>query len=338
MRRLSIALLAALAAMAVPNAAHAQAAYDPCPSDPVEHWMGESKAHAVSIPSLTHPFGIPSYTGSILKPADRETYPGKRPLVVLQHGLGGNQCGLVWAARMLAGHGYVAMIWTSPHEATPGGSFINAVDATRSALAFARSPSNPYAKLTDTKRIAIAGHSMGSIDASYVQQDNDRGVKAIVALDNLRRYVSGDPGAAAFECAGQPSNEITPRVPALGFAKDEPCNARPGYAPPDLKEVGFKHWRKASVPSMELVMRGFQHSSFTGKGTDQQHRYLAHYVLAWMRLWLDGHQNAVNRLLATEVDHVPTRSILSTRFLSGAYLPPEVHTNDFANWLDAGHG
>ncbi len=338
MHRGLIALLAAIAAVAVPNGATAEAAYDPCPSDPALHWMGESKAHAVSIPSLTHPFGITSYRGSILKPADRKAYPGARPLVVLQHGLGGNQCGLVWAARMLAGHGYVAMIWTSPNESTPGGAFVNAVDATRSALAFARSPSNPYAKLTDTKRIAIAGHSMGSIDASYVQQDHDRGVRAIVALDNLRRYVSGDPGAALFECANPPSNEITPRVPALGFAMDEPCAAKPDYAPPDLKEIGFKHWRKAGVPSMELVMRGFQHSSFTGKGSDQQHRYVAHYFLAWMRLWLDGHENATKRLLATRVDGVATPSILSSRFLSGAFLPPEVHTNDFATWLGARQG
>jgi hypothetical protein len=174
---------------------------------------------------------------------------------------------------------------------------------------------------------------MGSIVASYVQQDQDRGVKAIVALDNLRRYVSGDAGAASFECLQQPANEITPRVPALGFAMDQPCSARPDYAPPNLKELGFRHWRKAGVPSMELVMRGFQHSSFTGRGTDQQHRYVAHYFLAWMRLWLDGNEKATKKLLATRVDDVPTRSILSSRFLSGAYLPPKVHTNDFANWL-----
>jgi hypothetical protein len=145
--------------------------------------------------------------------------------------------------------------------------------------------------------------------------------------------VSGDPGAAAFECANPPSNEITPRVPALGFAKDEPCDAKPNFAPADLKEVGFKHWRQAGVPSMELVMRGFAHSSFTGKGTNLQHRYVAHYFLAWTRLWLDGHGNATKRLLATKVDGARTRSILSTRFLSGAYLPPQVRTNDFASWL-----
>ena len=34
--------------------------------------------------------------------------------------------------------------------------------------------------------------------------------------------------------------EITPRVPALGFAKDEPCNAKPDFAPPDLKLAAFR--------------------------------------------------------------------------------------------------
>ena len=42
-----------------------------------------------------------------------------------------------------------------------------------------------------------------------------------------------------FECASAKALEMTPRVPALGFAKDEPCNARPEVAPPDLKLAGF---------------------------------------------------------------------------------------------------
>jgi len=329
---LAISVLLAGAAFAAPASA---GAYEPCPSQPVQSWMGTSEGARISIPSMSQPNGITSYNGTIFRPKDPSIPAGPRPLVVLQHGLGGNQCGLHWAARMLAGHGYTSMVWTAPNEATSADAFINALDATRSAIAFARSGANPYAAGTDTTRITVAGHSMGSIVASYVQGDGDPGVRAIVALDSLRRWLSGDPGAAAFDCTGSRTTEVTPTVPALGFAKDEPCSALPDVTDPDLKLAGFEHWRAAGVPAMELVMRGFDHGDFAGGGSEQQYRYLSHYWLLWMRLWIDGDETARDDLLATSVDGVPTQSLLSEHFLSGAYLPPAADTSDFAAWLTA---
>ena len=71
--------------------------------------MGESVSETVSIPSLTQPGGITQFTGTILRPANQTAFPGPHPVVLLQHGLGGNQCAQWWTAQDLAGHGYIAL-------------------------------------------------------------------------------------------------------------------------------------------------------------------------------------------------------------------------------------
>ena len=117
------------------SAAPAQAA-DPCPSQPHFDWMGASVSETVSIPSLAQPNGITAYDGTIVKPADNVAFPGTRPVVLIQHGLGGNQCGLWWIAQELAGHGYIAVVWTAPQGSDTTSAFLNAVDAMRSAIVF----------------------------------------------------------------------------------------------------------------------------------------------------------------------------------------------------------
>jgi pimeloyl-ACP methyl ester carboxylesterase len=310
------------------------AAANPCPAQTQYGWMGPSVSETVTIPSLTHPSGITDYQGTILRPPDGGYYQGARPVVLLQHGLGGNQCAQWWTAQDLAGHGYVAIVWTAPQGANTTEAFFNAVDAMRSAIAFVPTPANPYSANSDSSRIALAGHSLGSIVASYVQQDADPGVRTVVALDNLRRWVNGDPGGAVFECTANQVLEITPRVPAIGFAKDAPCDARPDYAPADLKQAGFLWWREHGVPSMELVMAGFDHLAFATPGSEQQHRELGYFIQAWLDHWLLNDPDADSRLLADTVLGVPTASLLSTKFLSGAYLLPAIDTTDYVGYLN----
>lgn len=333
--RLAVAAAAVVALGIWTAPQQASAAFDPCSNQPVYDWMGSSDGQDITIPSLTSPNAITSYDGFIFRPTDTVAYPGPRPVVVLQHGLGGSKCGLYWLARLLAGHGYVTLTWTSPKQGNDdAGSFINGLDATRSAIAFAKAPANPFSATSDGSRIGVGGHSMGSIIASYVQQDPDSSVRAIVALDNLRRWVKGDPGAAAQDCLGGQGGEITPRVPALGFAKDETCAALPDVNPPELKEAGFEQWRAYGVPSMELVMRGFVHGDFAQGGDERKHKLISHYVLAWFQRWISDDPSALNDLLATEVEGEQTASILSTQFRSGAYLPPMVDTSDYVSWLE----
>lgn len=334
MRPLPIAILLALcvAAFHVPAAS---AATNPCPAESQYSWEGDSNYQPVTIPSLTHPNGIASFSGEIVSPQDLTAYPGPRPVVLLQHGLGGNLCGLWFLARDLAGHGYVSVVWTSPPNSNMALAFLNGTDAMRSAIVWVRSAANPLASISDGQRIALGGHSMGSIVTSLVQGDPDPGLKAAIALDNLRHWLSGDPGGAGPECAGDLGHEVTPRVPALGFAKDETCDSEPTVAPPDLKQPGFLHWRAHQVPSMELVMRGFAHSDFAGGGDEQQRLDLDWYVRAWLARWVLDDTSADATLLAETVNGRPTTDVLSTQFLSGAYLPGLIDTTDYRGWLES---
>jgi len=311
----------------------ASAAANPCPAQTHYDWMGSAEAEAATIPSLAHPFGNGSYDGTVVGPTDRAAFPGPRPVVLIQHGLGGNQCANWWTAQDLAGHGYIAVVWTAPQGSSPTDAFVNALDAMRSAIAFVPTAGNPYAGRSDASRMALAGHSLGSIVASVAQGDPNPGVKAVVALDTLRRWANGDPGGAVFECAAAQALEVTPRVPALGFAKDEPCNAKPDYAPVDLKLAGFEHWRAAGIPAMELVMNGYAHLDFATPGSEARHRRLSYFIEAWLDRWLLGDPSADRRLLAGTVLGQPTTNLMSTKFASAAYLPPAVDTVDYRSWL-----
>jgi hypothetical protein len=332
MSRSALALIGLLT-VALLGAPSTASAANPCPAQPHYEWMGASVSETVTIPSLSHPSGIASYAGTIVRPADQGAYPGPRPVVLLQHGLGGSQCAQWWTARDLAGHGYVALVWTAPVGAGTITAFVNAIDAMRSARAFVRTPANPYAGFSDTTRIALAGHSLGSIVSSFVQQDGDPGVRAIVALDTLRRFLNGDPGGAVFECTPPPGVQITPRVPALGFAKDEPCDARPGYAPADLKLPGFDRWREANVPVVELVMAGYDHLDFATPGSEDKHRDLAYFIEGWLARWLLDDPAGEQRFFAKTVFGRPIEDLLSTGFLSGAYLPERGDSADFRAFL-----
>ena len=143
---------------------------NPCPQSPSYSWMGNSVATKVTFPSLTHPNGIASYRGAILRPAATSAYPGKRPLVAIQHGRNGSTCGDWWLAQDLAGHGYTTLAWTAPANSDPGQAFVNAIDASKSAIKWAGTASNPERARTDASKVTIGGSSMGAIVTSAIQR------------------------------------------------------------------------------------------------------------------------------------------------------------------------
>lgn len=332
-KRISIAaaaaglLLVSLLAGAAPAVA-AGTGDNPCPQ-PYYPLMGDFEATSTEVPDLTDP--EEKYAALVLRPTDTAAFPGARPVIVLQHGLGGNRCGEWWRARILAGHGYVVETHSAVSAPTTAEAYVNAVKATRSAIAFMKSPSNPYAAVSDTTRLGLGGHSMGSIVTSSLQGDQSLGVDAALASDSIRRWTSGDPAAAVGECKGAPAGEVTPRVPTLSFAKDEPCDALPDITPADLKLPGFLWWREHRIPAMQLVMRGFAHSDFGA--TEANQKLVAHFMIPWFRLYLDGDASQVDNLLSKTIDGRPTVDVLSEHYLSGAYLEPRVNSTDFAAWL-----
>jgi hypothetical protein len=315
MTRLGPTLLITAMLAAAPAGARA----DSCPGVAGFEWQGRSVAREVTVQVGAGP----AYTGTVMRP--RGARLRRMPGVVLMHGAGGSQCGLWWAARHLAGHQYVTLVLT--HD----GNLAGHERAVRTGVRWLRSPSNPFRDLTRRNRIGLAGHSQGS-NATMLAQD-EPGVRALVALDSLKRFARGDR-AAAIGC-GRRRRPVTPLVPALGFAMDGPCANRPALIVPDLKKTGHALWRSAGRPTMTLVMRGFEHGSFTSRGTEEQLRGVGHFLLAWFDRYLRRERSATARILARRVAGRPTRRLLSTTFRSAAYLPARIDCQDYASCLRA---
>jgi hypothetical protein len=325
-------LLVAAAALALSSGAGASSRGGPCQDTALPQPVGSFETTPVTIP--------PSYDGDLFRPADTKAYPGKRPAIALMHGRGGNKCALAWAARLLAAHGYVTLVWTVPGTAAASDPNPPAILATERAITFLRSPSNPYKHYIRRNNLGLAGHSLGATAVSYVQGIS-KPVQAIVALDNLKKFTYGDP-ATALGCAPAMSHPGTPRVPALGLAMDQPCASD---AAKTDKQYGFRTWREAKLPTMELVMRGFAHTDFSRSGSDAKLQRVAYYLLAWFDRWLQGDQSQCARLLSSQPLGIPIAQMLSARqalvgqpstaFHSGAYLPGTIDTDDVVPYLQS---
>ena len=357
-RLATIFLLSALSAIAFLGiSAPAQAAltgFNPCTggNNPTYPWMGDMYGVEVTVPSIATS-GPTEYSGVVFGPAAPEAIDpstAKRPAIVFQHGASagdGNWCAMVWAAKYLAGNGYITGIHQAPDAPGEGGQLLNGIRATASAVEFMRSPANPYAAITDTGKIAAGGSSMGSIVSSYIQGNppptdeislaagldiSNLDVATIIAFDNLRHWLSGDPGAAAAECNGETRFPVIPRVPALGFAMDNPCSGNPTEVGEKLKQPGWAWWRENGVPSLQLVLRDFEHTDFSANGDQTQRLTMAYWVKRWYDRWLMDQPELEAELLAPTVNGSPTADLLSTTFHSAACLG-QVDTSDYASFI-----
>jgi hypothetical protein len=278
-----------------------------------------STLRTVSIPSLSRA-GV-SYHGAVLRPANLTTYPGLRPTVALLHGNGATECAVWWAARYLAGRGFVTITVTrpaSPDGTSHGVNYALHQDAFLSAIHYLRSASNPFAARTDPARLSLVGHSLGANVVSHVQASVPH-VQAIVALDNLKKYKYADPGSAPDWCQPPYGTTNTPTVPAMGLASEIVC---PGDAVTgaDTKKAGYNWWRAHHIPTMEVVLHGFVHNDFASGATDAKLKLVAYYLRAWIARYELRHKAETSVLLSDSVNGHPVSSILSTTFHSAVYL------------------
>lgn len=312
----------------------------PCPLQPVPRasglraqavtfgWRPLLPAAQAQLPASTaHPDPI---AGTLLWP----TAPhAPLPAVVLLHGSGGNQCDLYGAARGLAAQGYVALTLTQPDNRSAS-SETSGAEALAGALAFLASPENPALAWTRPDDVALIGHSEGAGVVSLAQGLPGFGaVRAIVALDNLRRWLVGDPGSAVRSCARPPSGEVTPRVPALGLAKDGPCTAT-GDTDPTVKLSGWAAWQAHGIPAAELVPAGYGHLTFTDRNaTPAALAWQVGLMAAWLDRWLKADPDALKALSCQA--HAPLAAALSAHYRSALALPGQPVTRDLRATLQA---
>jgi hypothetical protein len=312
MHPLRIAIVGLIAAALAP----ACILSDHCPEVEAvaQDWWGDVIAREVSLEADSG-----TLPGTMFRPKDVETYPGQRPVVVVNAGVNQNECRNWWTAWTVASRGYVTLIYT-PTEA--GTQYPDMVDA----LDFVESPDNPMAAFTDASRIGLVGYSSSAPVVELLQHDDPR-PDAIIVYDNLTKVTWGDPGASGACVLQDFGVVVTPRVPALGVAQDSVCDANPDLDYPELKLTGFEHWRAAGVPTVELVFDGMVHSDLESVGhrplevVDANHQRVFWVVMAWLDRYVAGDPDALDRFEATQwngTDRVPQ---LSDQFTSAISTP-----------------
>lgn len=355
LRRILGAPLAVVTALAIAGAAAASPVppgtpqgplgYVPTYDDPMPAyaWQGAWQSQALYIASQRTGAGLWA-TVFAPKVLPRKPVPA---VVILPGSIIGTQANYQWAARDLAGHGYVALTIDpegeghSQETAVPpcqkSGvsnkcgdldqpaffSTTNWDDALETGIGFLTSAQDPYRGVVDPSEIGAAGHSLGAAVVSTMQASDHR-IRAIVAWDNLDGF-GGDPcNKVAWDSPGAPTTPATPRVPALGEGSETCESASPTASG---KLAGFQIWRSHHMSSMEVVFAGSQHLSFGQgainglTGTSTQLEQFSYYMRAWFDVFLKHDPTAISRLLSTSVDGTPRGRVLSTKYTSAAYLP-----------------
>ena len=269
-------------------------------------------------------------SGHVWSSIPKQGEPRPRPAVSFTPGSVQANEEMYWfVAQTLAKHGYVVLTWDAQGQGrsdtfgwgddqlrgVPSQQAPNFIEGTSDALDFLLStPEAPYAPLTasgaarqqeraangsaagfnplaglvDPRRVGLVGQSLGGTAVSQVGPTDPR-VDAIVALDNLTA----------------PPADATRLVPALGMSADYGITPQPYTADPDPlgKHSGYQAYRKAGVPTGELVVRGGTHFEFdyianpafgaTLRGKD----LVAWYTRAWLDRFVKDDPRATRLLL-----------------------------------------
>lgn len=153
---------------------------------------------------------------------------------------------------------------------------------------------NPLHASLDRDRVALAGHSYGTLGPAVIGQCSPS-VRATVAWDNLRAGPATDQGFAL----------PVPRVPALGVSQDYGLPATPYTADPDpeAKNVGFTRYVRAGVDVLQVNLRGATHTDWSylpnpAFGASLRGLDLATwYTLAWLDRYVRHDRGALARVL-----------------------------------------
>jgi pimeloyl-ACP methyl ester carboxylesterase len=155
---------------------------------PAAQQPGESAAIADPAAEAAHPAGIeafvlPSHGSGMNAVMYMASGAGPHPTLLLLHGFPGNEQNLDLAqAARRAGWNVLTFHYRGAWGSKGSFSFLGAAEDAHTALAFLEDPANAAHYRINTKRIAVAGHSMGGFLAADAAADNPR-VRGLFLID-----------------------------------------------------------------------------------------------------------------------------------------------------------
>jgi dienelactone hydrolase len=234
----------------------------------------------------------------------------------------------LWAAQVLANHGYVVMTFDvqgqgnsdlmgthdeHAFDGVPAQDVTHFVEDLQDAIDFFHStadkpyvPRSDHAKARQEERKAAGKVQASNPLAALLDRTrlgivgHSLGAEAVSILQSTDERVDA---AVAWDGVSSGTG-VTPRVPMLGMSADYSIVPTPFTADPDraAKGDGVRAWSAKGIPSMEVVLRGthFEWSYSPGpllaaslRGIDAA----AWYTTAWLDRYVAGEDDAEARLL-----------------------------------------
>ncbi len=167
-------------------------------------------AHPASMAAVQIPTGGVFINGVVYQAAGQ----GPHPALVLLHGFPGNEQNLDLAqAARRAGWTVLTLHYRGSWGSLGAFSFHHCLEDSAAALAYLRDPANAARLGVDSRRIAIAGHSMGGLMAARTMA-NDKALLGVFLIDPWNIAATGrlvaDPAALADFRANELDGDLPP--------------------------------------------------------------------------------------------------------------------------------
>jgi len=282
MRRLILAIAAFSATSTIAQSVPAAVYTDP-PAD---------AAHPAAMSVLHIPSHGVSINGLVYQPSGR----GPHPTLVICHGLPGNEKNLDLAqAVRRAGWNAVTFNYRGSWGSPGVFRFAQSLEDADSVLAYLRDPANAARLGIDTRRIAIAGHSMGGwVTVHTAAHDHklmgailisaaDMGSVAVQPREKVAEHMAGDMESLAGVTAESMADELIANAKSFQFS-----NAVAGLSQTPLLVLSADDGLAPSTDALvkEVVAEGNQNVKAIHVATDHgwsDHRiFLEATVINWL--------------------------------------------------------